>query len=108
MRPTAKYAKYAKPLPVLRSLVCFRGYLKILIQFLFASLVYFAVNNSYASSNLVRVASAPAQVGRTGSGGSFLPVLSADNQHVAFISYAKDLVTNDDFAEYYDVFLRDL
>src|ERR1041385_8449865 len=104
MRSTAKYAKHAKPNSVLRSFACFRGCLIILIHFLFA---YFAVTNCSASSNFVRVASAPAQVGRTGSGGSFLPVLSADNQHVAFISSAKDLVTNDDFAEYYDVFLRD-
>ena len=104
MRSTAKYAKYAKFF--VRCFASFRGYLKIV--FFFAYLAYFAVNNSYASSNLVRAASVPAQAGRTGSGGSFAPALSADNQHVAFISYAKDLVTNDDLAEYYDVFIRDL
>src|SRR5437764_3742995 len=59
-------------------------------------------------SNRVQVASAPWDLSATAAGGSFAPVWSADGKHVAFISYAKNLVTNDDFAEFYDVFVRDL
>src|SRR3989442_164 len=61
-----------------------------------------------SSSGLSSVSSLPWDVSRTGAGGSFAPVWSADGQHVAFISYAKDLTTNDNFAEFYDVFVRDL
>src|ERR1043166_1260451 len=61
-----------------------------------------------AASNRIQVASAPAAASRAGAGGSFTPILSADGGHVAFISSAKDLVPNDNLAEYFDVFVRDL
>src|SRR5580765_4575557 len=61
-----------------------------------------------AASNVIQVASAPGGISRSGAGGSFTPILRADGGHVAFISSAKDLVPNDDLAEYYDVFVRDL
>src|ERR1051325_9579487 len=61
-----------------------------------------------AASNVIQVASAPAGISRSGAGGSFTPILSADAGHVVFISSAKDLVPTDNLAEYYDVFVRDL
>lgn len=43
-----------------------------------------------------------------GTGGSFSPRLSADGRHVAFVSYANDLVPNDSRDDYLDIFVRDL
>ncbi len=42
------------------------------------------------------------------SGGSYLPAFSADGQHLVFISYANNLVTNDDLGPNLDVFVSDL
>src|SRR3954466_2084233 len=61
-----------------------------------------------AAVNKIQVVSAPGAVSRSGVGASFTPILSQDERHVAFISSAKDFVTNDNLAEYYDVFVRDL
>ena len=44
----------------------------------------------------------------SGSGGSFAPGFSADGLHIAFISHANNLVTNDDNNLVLDVFVRDL
>lgn len=55
-----------------------------------------------------QVGSAPYKVSATGAGNSYAPVFSADGQHVAFVSHANNLVTNDDFAPHLDLFVRDL
>src|SRR4051812_17758977 len=61
-----------------------------------------------AGLHSIRAASVPAQISRTAAGGSFAPAFSGDGRHVAFISYAPNLVTNDDLATFYDVFIRNL
>lgn len=43
-----------------------------------------------------------------GAGASFQPSFSADGRHVVFVSFANNLVTNDSFLPYLDVFVRDL
>jgi len=47
-------------------------------------------------------------VSSSAAGHSLMPGFSADSAHMAFISAAKNLVTNDDLAEFYDVFVADL
>jgi Tol biopolymer transport system component len=55
-----------------------------------------------------QVGSAPYHASATGAGNSHSPVFSADGKHVAFVSQANNLVTNDDLAPHLDLFLRDL
>jgi len=54
------------------------------------------------------LASGLAQPSHTGSGGSFAPAFSADGRFLVFLSYAPNLVTNDDRGPWVDVFVRDL
>src|SRR5205823_2742924 len=42
------------------------------------------------------------------AGGSFMPSCSDDGRFVVFVSFARNLVTNDDSAPFLDVFVRDL
>src|SRR6185503_8901014 len=55
---------------------------------------------------------APVSSGNTntfsGAGGSFMPLLSANDRYVVFLSYAHNLVTNDNLARHLDVFVYDL
>jgi len=60
------------------------------------------------SATTLQVASAPMAVSVTAAGDSYMPIFSADSAHLAFISTAKNLVTNDDLLEFYDVFVTDL
>ena len=55
-----------------------------------------------------QVGSAPYRASATGAGNSHSPVFSADGRHVAFVSRANNLVTNDDLAPHLDLFVRDL
>src|SRR4051794_30463749 len=43
-----------------------------------------------------------------GGGGSFFPSFSGDGRLVLFVSFANNLATNDNVAEFMDVFIRDL
>lgn len=60
------------------------------------------------AENSIRPASVPNPENLAGGGGSFSPCFSADGLHIAFVSYANNLATNDDLAPYLDVFVRDL
>jgi Tol biopolymer transport system component len=42
------------------------------------------------------------------AGGSFMPSFSPDGRFLFFLSHANNLVTNDDRAPYFDIFMRDL
>ena len=55
-----------------------------------------------------QVGSAPYRASATGAGNSHAPVFSADGKHIAFVSHANNLVTNDDLAPHLDLFVRDL
>jgi Tol biopolymer transport system component len=44
----------------------------------------------------------------TAGGNSLHPVLAADGRHLAFLSHANNLVTNDDSGEWLDLFVHDL
>ena len=55
-----------------------------------------------------QVGSAPYRASATGAGNSHSPVFSADGRHVAFVSQANNLVTNDDLGPHLDLFVRDL
>lgn len=55
-----------------------------------------------------QAASAPYRAPATGAGNSHSPVFSADGRHVAFVSHANNLVTNDDLGPHLDLFVRDL
>src|SRR5262245_624571 len=55
-----------------------------------------------------QVGSAPYRVSATAAGNSHSPVFSADGKHVAFVSHANNLVTNDDLGPHLDLFVRDL
>jgi Tol biopolymer transport system component len=52
--------------------------------------------------------SVPYRVAATGAGNSYAPLFSADGRHVAFVSHANNLVTNDDLGPHLDLFVRDL
>ncbi|MBK7997897.1 MAG: PD40 domain-containing protein [Verrucomicrobia bacterium] len=54
------------------------------------------------------VGSAPYRTASTGGGNSYAPVFSANGKHVAFVSHANNLVTNDDLGPHLDLFVRDL
>ena len=56
----------------------------------------------------LRPASLANRTNVAGSGGSYLPALSADERFVVFTSHARNLVTNDDSSPYLRVFARDL
>lgn len=68
-------------------------------------LLLFCTVSTHAAT---QVGSAPYKVSSTGAGNSCAPVFSADGQHVAFVSHANNLVTNDDLAPHLDLFVRDL
>src|SRR5689334_7039237 len=54
------------------------------------------------------VASQSALPNRAGTGNSFVGAFSGDGQVIVFMSEANNLVTNDDFGPYLDIFARDL
>jgi Tol biopolymer transport system component len=56
----------------------------------------------------VRAVSIPNALSWSGSGASYSPVFSGDSRQIAFLSLAKNLVTNDNWDPYLDVFVRDL
>jgi Tol biopolymer transport system component len=69
----------------------------------------FGVGTLSAQTNLsIGAVSAQTQQGATASGGSFMPAFSADGRRVVFLSYAPNLVTNDNAAPHLDVFSHDL
>jgi Tol biopolymer transport system component len=55
----------------------------------------------------IEVISAPPAVSASASGSSFLPAFSQDGSHLAWVSHANNLVTNDDSGLTLDVFLTD-
>ena len=55
-----------------------------------------------------QVGSAPYRASATGAGNSHASAFSADGKHIAFVSHANNLVTNDDLAPHLDLFVRDL
>jgi Tol biopolymer transport system component len=55
-----------------------------------------------------QVGSAPYRASATGAGNSHSPVFSADGKHIAFVSQANNLVTNDDLGPHLGLFVRDL
>jgi len=55
-----------------------------------------------------QLASTADRISATGAGNSYAPVFSADGRHVAFVSHANNLVTNDDLGSHLDLFVRDL
>jgi Tol biopolymer transport system component len=61
-----------------------------------------------ANAEAIEVVSGPHTNSASASGGSFLPAFSQDGSHLAFVSHANNLVTNDDSALTLDVFLTDL
>ena len=63
---------------------------------------------SSAAHAATQVGSAPYRASATGAGNSHAPVFSADGKHIAFVSHANNLVTNDDLAPHLDLFVRDL
>jgi Tol biopolymer transport system component len=63
---------------------------------------------STALADQKEVGSAPFRASVTGAGNSHAPIFSGDGRHVAFVSHANNLVTNDDFGPHLDLFLRDL
>src|SRR6185503_19272943 len=63
---------------------------------------------AYPAHAAAQVGSTPYRASATGAGNSHSPVFSADGKHVAFVSQANNLVTNDDLAPHLDLFLRDL
>jgi Tol biopolymer transport system component len=66
------------------------------------------ISASAAVAAATHVGSAPYRASATGAGNSHSPVFSADGKHVAFISHANNLVTNDDLGPHLDLFVRDL
>jgi Tol biopolymer transport system component len=56
----------------------------------------------------IRTGSTPYRASVTGAGNSHSPVFSADGRHIAFVSHANNLVTNDDLGPHLDLFVRDL
>ncbi len=50
----------------------------------------------------------PGVLGVSPDGGSFAPIISGNGQYVVFASHANNLVTNDDNADFLDIFLRNL
>jgi len=61
-----------------------------------------------AAHAATQVGSAPYRASATGAGNSYAPVFSADGKHIAFLSHANNLVTNDNLAPHLDLFVRDL
>jgi Tol biopolymer transport system component len=55
-----------------------------------------------------QVGSVPYRASATGAGNSHSPIFSADGRHIAFVSHANNLVTNDDLEPHLDLFVRDL
>ena len=72
-----------------------------LLSFLFATLLG-------GNSAQPGAASTPAAPARSAAGNSFNPVFSADRTHLAFVSHANNLVTNENVAPWLDVFVRHL
>ena len=72
---------------------------------LFFLLTCALVSQAAGQPSLVSSPGAPMQ---SGSGHSYLPLLSDDRTHVVFLSSAKNLVTNDNLSPYLDVFGYDL
>src|SRR4051812_18052512 len=73
-----------------------------------ATLLIASMVGGTALASAVTPISTPVQASASAAGSSFAPQFSADGQHLIFISHANNLVTNDDFAPYLDVFVRDL
>ena len=72
-------------------------------------LVAFGVLNSPGSIHgAPRIGSVPYASSVSGAGHSHAPVFSAGGSHIAFVSQANNLVTNDDFGPHLDLFVRDL
>jgi Tol biopolymer transport system component len=65
-----------------------------------------AVQSTNSQSS--RIASASTRASLSGAGNSHSPVFSADGRHIAFVSHANNLVTNDDLGPHLDLFVRDL
>ena len=63
---------------------------------------------TFSLRSATQVGSAPYAASVTGAGNSHAPVFSADGKHVAFVSHANNLVTNDDKGPHLDLFVRDL
>jgi len=55
-----------------------------------------------------QIGSAPYRASATGAGSSHSPVFSADGKHIAFVSHANNLATNDHLGPHFDLFVRDL
>ncbi len=55
-----------------------------------------------------RIGSVPYASSVSGAGHSHAPVFGAGGRHLAFVSQANNLVTNDDFGPHLDLFVRDL
>src|SRR5687768_5539969 len=71
-------------------------------------LVLMAVLAWPASAQPIDIVSAARTNSASAAGGSFLPAFSQDGSHLAFVSHANNLVTNDDLALTLDVFLTHL
>ena len=73
-------------------------------------LLWFVCANCGWAQTLIgptRSVAAPAAAGVSPDSDSFAPVFSGDGAHIAFVSQANNLVTNDDVAIFLDVFVRD-
>src|SRR5688572_19292505 len=60
-----------------------------------------------ASAQPIELVSTPHTNSASTAGGSFLPAFSQDGSHLAWVSHANNLVTNDDSALTLDVFVTD-
>jgi len=61
-----------------------------------------------AHAGPVRAISGTDRVNLAGAGGSYTPSFSGDGRFIVFVSHAHNLVTNDGFSPYLNVFVRDL
>jgi len=66
------------------------------------------LGSAAASHAAPQVGSSPYRASATGAGNSHSPVFSADGKHIAFVSHANNLATNDDIGPHLDLFVRDL
>lgn len=76
-------------------------------QRLFAALLVLTAHPVCAAQP-IQLVSASGANSRTGAGNSHAPVITTDGRHVAFVSQANNLVTNDNLGPHLDLFLRDL
>jgi len=61
-----------------------------------------------AAADAAQLVSVPADSGLTGNSGSYAPLLSPDGRRLVFVSWAKNLATNDGLAPFQNLFLKDL